>query len=457
MIHVRNYFEAGVLTMTYIPSTAVALLLAFLVRWGLLEAFVVPTGAMAPTIYGEHVDVTCPNCGKSYALNASIWRMPGGRKPLHAACPYCSQPSEIEVDAPICPGDKILVDKITRLRRWDLMVFKFPGNRQINYVKRLIGMPGETMEIADGGIFVNGQRLRREPLEQQDMWIPVHDSSRQAKPMLPGSPHWEVKGSASGWKYADGHWKFTGMNAVDDALEFSGRITDQIAYNSTDPSPGYPIRSGLPVGNIRIACDLKQFSGEGGLEFCWEFRDLKVRARISADGKIEMAVSAIPVTVEKGKSPVQVVHGELRRSLSTAEPIGFAVRDGQAYVMQGSRVVATALVGPQDLAAAKAQPKAGEACRLTILASRCNADLSRIVLARDIYYCNLTEIPGADREASWGCTGHPMHLGKGEYFVLGDNSCQSSDSRFWGAVPKDSVIGVGRLTYWPSRRWRFFQ
>ena len=43
-----------------------------------------------------------------------------------------------------------------------------------------------------------------------------------------------------------------------------------------------------------------------------------------------------------------------------------------------------------------------------------------------------------------------------EYFMLGDNSENSQDSRFWGIVPRQNIVGRANLVYWPfSRRWGF--
>src|SRR5262245_14660374 len=57
-----------------IESIAMAVILALLFRGFVAEAFVIPTGSMAPTLQGRHKDVWCPKCNYQYQTSASIER-----------------------------------------------------------------------------------------------------------------------------------------------------------------------------------------------------------------------------------------------------------------------------------------------------------------------------------------------------------------------------------------------
>lgn len=53
--------------------------------------------------------------------------------------------------------------------------------------------------------------------------------------------------------------------------------------------------------------------------------------------------------------------------------------------------------------------------------------------------------------------GHKITVPKDSYFVLGDNSVSSQDSRYWGFVPAKNILGKAILIYWPPRRIRIIR
>ena len=166
-----------------VESVVIAVVLAFLFRTFVAEPFVIPTGSMAPTLQGRHQKVTCPICGFPYRAGSSREIDGGYRKGNNylGVCPQCgfsacTNPDVGKVAAGSLPnppfsqlalkygkkvsssgGDRILVSKsayeFDNPQRWDVFVFHFPGDAAKNYIKRLVGLPGESLRITHGDVF----------------------------------------------------------------------------------------------------------------------------------------------------------------------------------------------------------------------------------------------------------------------------------------------------------------
>src|ERR1019366_948786 len=57
-------------------------------------------------------------------------------------------------------------------------------------------------------------------------------------------------------------------------------------------------------------------------------------------------------------------------------------------------------------------------------------------------------LPGPDAMAPWSLN-RPFTVPAGAYFVMGDNRTDSDDSRYWGTVARDQIMGRAFLIYWP--------
>jgi signal peptidase I len=139
-----------------VPFAVVALLI---VRPFILEAFTPGGNSMAPTLLGEHWTGTCPHCGGPTYCSPQ----PDDRSAPDEAWMICDRELRAYkvqgVSTRILPSDKFLINKLIKPARWDIVVYRFPTEPSTVYVGRLVGMPGETLVIEDGSVWINGDRL----------------------------------------------------------------------------------------------------------------------------------------------------------------------------------------------------------------------------------------------------------------------------------------------------------
>jgi len=90
-------------------------------------------------------------------------------------------------------NDNLIVDKITyrfkEPERFDVIVFPFQYQKDTYYIKRIIGMPGETIQIVDGNIYIDGERL-----EESYGREVIRDPGIAADPILLGDDEFFVMG-----------------------------------------------------------------------------------------------------------------------------------------------------------------------------------------------------------------------------------------------------------------------
>jgi len=476
-----------------VESIWIAILVALVLRAFMFEAFVIPTGSMATLLMGRHWRLTCPSCGYEYAYGVSRMlpnrrsHLPARSTPVGADCPSCGH-TYSGPQVPIDSGDRVFVLKyLYRLMEpqpWDVVVFRNPQNNRENYIKRLIGLPGESIEIVHGDIFVNkgadpnGWRIRRKPRRAQEaMWQIVFDNDYRPKPDLPGQggppPRWDYD-SDPHWDLArpDGRvFKFDGHSAGG-TLRFVARRGTFKPMSGYNPDQG---DNGPIDGNVDVCADLKLSATfiprdrQALLALGLTSLDRRFRAEFGADGTVSLLVAgdaAEPVWRDLGDGPRQLGPLEIGRGYNVAiSHADFRVTlwlDGDA-LLQSSDEQYDASYRTLKQRVARAASAPIPTPRVTISARSGRLELRHVKLMRDVYYTmqgladispgplgdyarrlkSLNHLPPGRRQIrrfdpGWGVTDHKITLRRfeddpelDEFFVLGDNSPQSLDGRGW--------------------------
>ena len=111
---IREYFE----------SIVIAVILALFIRTFVVQAFKIPTGSMEENLLiGDHLLVN------KFVLGPTMWDIERGLAPIGG------------------------------ISRGDVVVFKYPIEPERDFIKRVIGLPGETIEVRDRKVLVNGSPL----------------------------------------------------------------------------------------------------------------------------------------------------------------------------------------------------------------------------------------------------------------------------------------------------------
>jgi signal peptidase I len=161
--------RAGKSALIALAHSLASAVLAIGVYFGLLQlvqAFVVPTNGMAPTLIGHHYRVTCPHCQGTAVVSAArriegIPELPAD-EPQNGICTRCLQIAEYRDHPKTVYGpDRFLCSRFLKANRWDLIVFRYPREPETRYVDRLVGLPGETIQIKEKAVWING--VKAEP------------------------------------------------------------------------------------------------------------------------------------------------------------------------------------------------------------------------------------------------------------------------------------------------------
>jgi signal peptidase I len=582
-----------------IESVIIAFVLAFLFRTFEAEAFVIPTGSMAPTLMGKHKDLACPMCGYWYPVSASDdQRDETPANVRNSICPMCGFRADLGPNNPqkksylTYDGDRILVAKfpyeLAEPKRWDIIVFKFPGNSTMNYIKRLVGLPGETIRIHDGDLWIHkpGQpqdffEIGRKPPEKiLAMLQPVYDND--LAPTITGKFKWPARwtpGPDAGWSNGKGSSKENPADLSSFEIDQSTKAEAWIRYNHRVPTYGqwdaHAVGAGIDAEKLtrdswiealksteaspesvprRLISDFtaydsgnsqpapaeakqsEEISAErekaidrnyglhwvGDLALQFELESKSASGKVIADlvkgghhfrCAFDLANGDADLTISGDESEAKAYHRNGKTPVVGVgrHAITFANVDDELTLWVDGKVVAlTNPNKPQGNPASgpEQHPNGYDSEQLNdhvpteedlspagIGAEMATVKVSHIKILRDVYYIavfknkespdegpmqDFISLPDLKNDANWKrdftkipngnmktCeirlnAADPAHQSeKDQFFVLGDNSAQSSDGRLWAArypnhpfnpeywVDRELLIGKALFIYWP--------
>ena len=142
-------------TISFVKTLAAALFCAAIIRSFLFEPFYIPSGSMKPNLLiGDYIIVT------KYSYGYSRYSFPFGFN--------------------FFSGRVFAESEKQQPQRGDIVVFRFPPDPSINYIKRLVGLPGDRIQMRDGVLYINDQKVEKVAdgnfIEEQEDGLAVNTS-----------------------------------------------------------------------------------------------------------------------------------------------------------------------------------------------------------------------------------------------------------------------------------------
>lgn len=400
--------------------------------------------SMAPTWLGPHRTVTCGDCGWQFAVAESL-KYEDGR----ATCPLCGNTANDWRESSLRRGERLVIEAFnsdgSRPQRWDAVVFECPPEvegaiaesaRPVpRCLKRVVGLPGETISIRGGEVYVNGEMARKPLAVARSFGFIVDDTRFRPKrqeeflqgwhAVVPSSPD----SGDSPIKWLEYRHGADGSAAVVDNYGVNQTVSRQL--NRVDDL----------VATVRLPITRPPTS-------IW----LRTLCR-GIDYHIRLDLSNQNAELRHGSDIAAVADLSIDVTSADAIEIEWGSLDGDVLLAIDEYVVLRLPVAqevPTDLSAEQKENRQEDLNAAPLFAigskqERLSIDFAQVW--RDVYY---TPVPVGHSPA---LTAESTAVPPGHDFVMGDNSPVSLDSRVPGSglVPHDSQLG--RLPA-PSREER---
>jgi len=455
-------------TAAFLSETIMVVILALLFVTFVMRTFIIPTGSMADTLRGAHFQVRCQQCGYEYTYGFIPEKYglkegmipPFVNRPQSGRCPSCGYYQSIANR--VSKGDKIMVLKwvynFLEPKRWDVMVFRYPAEPHINYIKRLVAKPGESVQIIDGDIYINGKIARKPQKLQKQLWIPLYDNDYQPIRPKQGSfnghiwqqPFRNAKGSI--WKTDKDNptiFKLDDASGNINTFVYDSTLSNGFratcAYNDIYNYKNMPYCSDLMV---RFYVTAKQTFTAGAV---LEKYGIAYKGGVLPDGKMAIA------RIDK-QSKSEELASKTLASCESEKPILFKFSNvDHRLILEFGNDKLVYDIGKLPTDAGQIKPDIEPAIKII---GTGNIALSHIALYRDIHY--FSNQYGNNKQAR-AAEENAFVLGENEFFMLGDNSASSFDGRWWdkegvgnfgpyrvGTVPRDYLVGKALFVFWPG-------
>ncbi len=390
------------------------LLLSIAVRTWLVMGLVAPVmvsgSSMVPTLRGKYVVAHCPRCEMLFDVGAEF-----AAHTTFAACPRCTEPFVRLTALPFQASDRLWIDRTAFARRaprrWEVAVWVCPHDAAQLCVKRVVGLAGESVFFAEGDVWVNGEILRKSLAEQSVLRQVVHVADGIV-------PRWKAQNGAA-WRWQEVRWQ---CQADEDGEEhwlqyaqLKGQpVTDDSSYNAGVSRRLNRVRDFMLGGKLRVAGEaavaLEIDDGQHVYRAIVQPSEEAIRFEQEGELLMQGHLSALICDQLQAGEPVEIVFSNFDRQLLLAlgghVELEFPLPEGKSPTVGSAEPVAVGAWGGM-------------------------VSLEGLALYRDVYYDSPTMRNAADA----------VSLGRGEYFLLGDNAPISVDSRRWGPVPGRLLLG----------------
>ncbi len=415
---------------------------------------------MTPALAGPNVRIQCTATGEELRLPALA--LPHELRKL--ICPLCGASAKV-VERRVASGDKLLVDRATfqfrSPHRFEPVVVRRLNDdgKLETVVKRIVGLPGESVQIKQGDVFIDGRRYAKSLHELKRLARPIVDFQHLALAQSNGrEPHasdsaWHWPG-ASSWDdnrqsfvIDGGQFGFSLGDVLNErAMPDDGEFKDQpLASIAESWNQLFTVRADqtAPIHDLLLTID--------ELRVALDARNQEVAPSLNlqlGNGRDTLALTIWPGTRKwlAERNGAELGSGQVFETVDLAAGAQFdlAIVDGTLQASFGGQELFRF-----DSETDRGTPPAGESFfGLTAKADGCRVELAGLRILADLAYSAPSGLgPRAGLDEAF-------QLGENEYFVLGDNTAISDDSRFWRkpAVSAAQIIGRPLLVHWPAER-----